>query len=72
MFNAKHFLRQNMSNIIIQSKNLIKTLLRFFLKLESNAYLRGLVLEFDESVNSVRVELKYFEEVDLLWNMKRE
>jgi len=41
-------------------------LLRFFLNPESSAYLRGLAQEFDESTNSVRVELNRFEEAGLI------
>jgi DNA-binding transcriptional ArsR family regulator len=51
---------------IIQSKTRIKLLLRFFLNPESSAYLRGLAQEFDESTNSVRIELNRFEEAGLI------
>lgn len=55
-----------MLDTIIQSKTRIKLLLRFFLNPESSAYLRGLAQEFDESTNSVRIELNRFEEAGLI------
>ena len=45
-------------------------MLRFFLNPESSAYLRGLAQEFDESTNSVRVELNRFEEAGLITPQK--
>ena len=55
-----------MLDTLIQSKTRLKLLLRFFLNPESSAYLRGLAQEFDESTNSVRVELNRFEEAGLI------
>jgi DNA-binding transcriptional ArsR family regulator len=55
-----------MLDALIQSKTRLKLLLRFFLNPESSAYLRGLAQEFDESTNSVRVELNRFEEAGLI------
>lgn len=51
---------------LIQSKTRLKLLLRFFLNPESSAYLRGLADEFDESTNSVRLELNRFEEAGFI------
>lgn len=55
-----------MLDTLIQSKTRIKLLLRFFLNPDSSAYLRGLASEFDESTNSVRLELNRFEEAGLI------
>ncbi|WP_428236142.1 ArsR family transcriptional regulator [Gracilimonas sp.] len=55
-----------MLDTLIQSKTRLKLLLRFFLNPDSSAYLRGLAQEFDESTNSVRVELNRFEEAGLI------
>lgn len=55
-----------MLKTLIQSKTRLKLLLRFFLNPESSAYLRGLAQEFDESTNSVRIELNRFEEAGLI------
>ncbi|WP_421775369.1 winged helix-turn-helix domain-containing protein [Gracilimonas sp.] len=59
-----------MLDTLIQSKTRLKLLLRFFLNPESSAYLRGLAQEFDESTNSVRVELNRFEEAGLIAGYK--
>lgn len=59
-----------MLNTLIQSKTRLKLLLRFFLNPESKAYLRGLAQEFDESTNSVRIELNRFEEAGLISSAK--
>ena len=55
-----------MLEALISSKTRIKLLLRLFLNPEASAYLRGLAEEFDESTNSVRVELNRLEEAGLL------
>jgi predicted nucleotidyltransferase len=55
-----------MLDTLIQSKTRIKLLLRFFLNPDSSAYLRGLAQEFEESTNSVRIELNRFEEAGLI------
>ncbi|MEX0609604.1 MAG: hypothetical protein WEA79_11050 [Balneolaceae bacterium] len=55
-----------MLDTLIQSKTRLKLLLRFFLNPESSAYLRGLAQEFEESTNSVRIELNRFEEAGLI------
>src|SRR5690554_3107746 len=55
-----------MLHTLIQSKTRLKLLLRFILNPESRAYLRGLAQEFDDSTNSVRVELNRFEEAGLI------
>ncbi|MCB0698141.1 MAG: winged helix-turn-helix transcriptional regulator [Chitinophagaceae bacterium] len=55
-----------MLETLISSRTRIKLLLRLFLNPDTTAYLRGLADEFDESTNSVRVELNRFEEADML------
>lgn len=44
--------------------------MRLFLNPESSAYLRGLAEEFNESTNSVRLELNRFEEAGMLHSGK--
>jgi len=51
---------------IITSKTRIKLLLRLFLNPSTVGYLRGLAEEFNESTNSVRMELNRFEEAGML------
>ena len=46
-----------MLDSLITSKTRIKLLLKFFSNQHSTSYLRGLAQEFNESTNSVRVEL---------------
>lgn len=55
-----------MLEALISSKTRIKLLLRLFLNPDSSAYLRGLAEEFNESTNSIRVELNRFEEAGML------
>lgn len=55
-----------MLDTLISSRTRLKLLLRLFLNPGTTAYLRGLAEEFDESTNSVRVELNRFEEADML------
>ncbi len=55
-----------MLETLISSRTRIKLLLRLFLDPGTTAYLRGLAEEFDESTNSVRVELNRFEEANML------
>lgn len=55
-----------MLEALISSKTRIKLLLRLFLNPGSKAYLRGLAEEFNESTNSVRIELNRFEEAGML------
>ena len=55
-----------MLETLISSRTRIKLLLRLFLNPGTTAYLRGLAEEFDESTNSVRVELNRFEEANML------
>lgn len=59
-----------MLDTLIQSKTRLKLVLRFFLNPESSAYLRGLAQEFNESTNSVRIELNRFEEAGLISSNK--
>lgn len=55
-----------MLETLISSRTRIKLLLRLFLNPGTTAYLRGLAEEFDESTNSVRVELNRFEGANML------
>lgn len=55
-----------MLDYLITSKTRLKLILKFFLNTETKGYLRGLAKEFDESTNSVRVELNRFVEAGLL------
>ena len=55
-----------MLETLISSRTRIKLLLRFFLNPSNTAYLRGLAEEFNESTNSIRVELNRFEEAGML------
>ena len=55
-----------MLETLISSKTRIKLLLRFFLNPDSNAYLRGLAEEFNESTNAIRLELNRLEESGML------
>lgn len=55
-----------MLETLISSRTRIKLLLRLFLNPGTTAYLRGLADEFEESTNSVRVELNRFEDADML------
>ena len=51
---------------LITSQTRIKLLVRFFLNQSNNGYLRGLADEFNESSNSIRLELNRFEKAGLL------
>ncbi len=51
---------------LITSKTRIKLLLKFFLNSETKSYLRSLESEFNESSNSIRVELNKLEVAGLL------
>jgi len=55
-----------MLEALISSKTRIKLLLRLFLNPDSKSYLRGLAEEFEESTNSVRLELSRFEEAGMV------
>lgn len=55
-----------MLEALISSKTRIKLLLRLFLNPESKSYLRGLAEEFNESTNSVRLELARFENAGMV------
>lgn len=60
-----------MLETLISSRTRIKLLLRLFLNPGTTAYLRGLADEFDESTNSIRVELNRFEEADMLTSQSK-
>ena len=55
-----------MLEALISSKTRIKLLLKFFVNPSQSAYLRSLATEFDESTNSVRLELNRFEGAGLI------
>lgn len=55
-----------MLEALISSKTRIKLLLKFFINPSQAAYLRSLAAEFDESTNSVRLELNRLEEAGLV------
>lgn len=55
-----------MLDSLITSKTRIKLLLKFFANPDTTAYLRSLAEEFDESTNSVRVELNRLADANLL------
>lgn len=51
---------------LITSKTRIKLLLKFFLNINNQGYLRSLEQEFNESSNGIRQELNRFEQAGLL------
>ena len=55
-----------MLETIISSKTRIKLLIKFFLFEETQGYLRSMEREFNESTNSIRIELKKFIKAGLL------
>jgi hypothetical protein len=55
---------------IITSKTRIKLLLKFFINPETNSYLRQLANEFNESTNSVRLELNSLTKAKILKKQK--
>jgi hypothetical protein len=57
---------------LITSKTRIKLLLRFFLNSNTTSYLRNLETDFDESTNSIRLELNRFEKAGLLVSGKEQ
>ena len=56
---------------LITSKTRIKLLLKFFINPGTKAYLRELANEFDESTNSVRLELNRLTKANLLISQNR-
>lgn len=59
-----------MIDSLITSKTKIKLLLKFFLNPDNSGYLRSLASEFNESTNSVRVELNKLEDAQVLTSRK--
>lgn len=59
-----------MLDVLISNKTRVKLLLRFFLNPKQKAYLRGLEKEFQDSTNSIRLELNRFEEAGLIVSFK--
>lgn len=55
-----------MLETLITSKTRIKLLLKFFLNINNQGYLRSLEQEFNESTNGIRQELNRFETAGLL------
>ena len=56
----------NMLNYLITSETRIKLLMKFFLNPRTRGYLRQLAKEFDESTNSIRVELNKLSQAKIL------
>jgi len=59
-----------MINSLITSQTKIKLLLRFFLNPTSKGYLRQLAKDFNESTNSIRVELNKLSDAKMLLSEK--
>ena len=59
-----------MLETLITSKTRVKLLMKFFLNPGTRAYLRGLATEFDESTNSVRVELNRLSDAKIIKSEK--
>ena len=55
-----------MLETLISSKTRIKLLYKFFINSNNSSYLRGLEEEFNESTNSIRLELNKFEQSGFL------
>ena len=55
-----------MLDTLITSKTRIKLLMKFFMNPGTRAYLRGLVAEFGESTNSIRVELNRLSDAKII------
>lgn len=55
-----------MLETLISSKTRIKLLYKFFINSSATSYLRGLEEEFNESTNSIRLELNKFESAGFL------
>ena len=55
-----------MLEALITSKTRVKLLMKFFLNPDTRSYLRELALEFNESTNSVRLELNRLKKANLL------
>jgi hypothetical protein len=55
-----------MLETLISSKTRIKLLYKFFINSNATSYLRGLEEEFNESTNSIRLELNKFENAGFL------
>ena len=55
-----------MLGTLVSSKTRVKLLIKFFLCEEINGYLRSMEREFDESTNSIRMELQKFIKAGLL------
>ena len=60
-----------MLDSLVTSKTRIKLLLKFFINPETRAYLRELSKEFEESTNSVRLELNRLTKANLLVSQNR-
>ena len=60
-----------MLDSLVTSKTRIKLLLKFFINPGTKAYLRELAKEFDESTNSVRLELNRLTKANMLVSQNR-
>jgi predicted transcriptional regulator len=63
---AKHKLLRPILSALITSKTRLKLLLKLFSYPEAQGHLRGFAQEFDESTNSVRIELGKLHEAGLI------
>lgn len=59
-------LKQIMLETLITSKTRIRLLVKFFINVANNGYLRGLAEEFNESTNAIRKELNNLTEAGYL------
>ena len=65
-YEAELYKSSSLLDTLITSKTRVKLLLKFFVNTSARSYLRNLASEFDESSNSIRVELNKLEEAGLL------
>ena len=57
VFSFLFFVSLNMLDALISSKTRLNLLVRFFLNLAKKSHLRGLASDFNDSTNSIRLEL---------------
>ena len=55
---------------LISSKTRLKLLIKFFIDITSNSHLRGLANEYNDSTNSIRLELNNLSEAGYLIKKK--
>ena len=64
------FVSLNMLDTLISSKTRLNLLIRFFLNLAKKSHLRGLASDFNDSTNSIRLELNNLTEAGYLIKKK--